>query len=150
MSHDTLALTHLLIRNAKSSFYHLVPVRHLAAGFLVAEAESLLTRYLFVQTKSGRHTSQSAALCISVTAFQFCFVFFAHAFGFLSLLLSVVIVGVKALQIVVGFSPLTEGCLRSYSTELIPFHYNPSICHSREIFSNESPRLVKKTAVCSA
>lgn len=48
----------------------------------------------------------------------------------LSLLLSVVIVGVKALQIVIGFSLLTEGCVRNYSTEFVPFQYNHSICHS--------------------
>lgn len=39
----------------------------------------------------------------------------------LSLLLSVVIVGVKALQIVVGVILLTEGCVRNYCTELVPF-----------------------------
>lgn len=45
----------------------------------------------------------------------------------LSLLLSVVIVGVKALEIVVGFSLLTEGYVHNYSTKLVPLQYNPSV-----------------------
>lgn len=48
----------------------------------------------------------------------------------LSLLLSVLIVGAKALQIGFGFSRPTEGCVRNYATELVPFQYNLSICHS--------------------